>query len=226
MKLPNGYGSISKLSGNRRKPWVVRVTLGWTQDPDDGKISQQRKIIGCYETQSKARQALAAYHENPYNIAPDITFSEVYDKWSREKFDTISHSNENGYKASYAVCGDLYQMRFVDIRKSHLQGVVDTCGKNYPSLRKLKVLFSQLYRYALENDICQKDYSDFVDIVKHKEKGKVEKHKPFLESEIETLWGNKNRNDYISTVLMLLYSGVRVSELLDLKNPLFIIVIK
>mgnify|MGYP002511285495 FL=1 len=22
MKLPNGYGSITKLSGNRRKPWI------------------------------------------------------------------------------------------------------------------------------------------------------------------------------------------------------------
>lgn len=26
MKLPNGYGSISKLTGNRRKPYVVRIS--------------------------------------------------------------------------------------------------------------------------------------------------------------------------------------------------------
>lgn len=29
MRQPNGYGSIYKLSGNRRKPWCVRVTQGW-----------------------------------------------------------------------------------------------------------------------------------------------------------------------------------------------------
>ena len=33
MKLPNGYGSIYKLSGKRRKPWIVRKTVGWKIDP-------------------------------------------------------------------------------------------------------------------------------------------------------------------------------------------------
>lgn len=29
MRLPNGYGNVSKLSGNRRKPWRVRKTIGF-----------------------------------------------------------------------------------------------------------------------------------------------------------------------------------------------------
>ena len=29
MKLPNGYGNVSKLSGNRRNPWRVRKTVGF-----------------------------------------------------------------------------------------------------------------------------------------------------------------------------------------------------
>ena len=37
MQMGNGTGSIVKLSGNRRKPYAVRVTTGW----EDGK---QRKI--------------------------------------------------------------------------------------------------------------------------------------------------------------------------------------
>ena len=48
--------------------------------------------------------------------------------------------------------------------------MVDTCDKNFPTLRKLKVLFNQLYDYALKNDICNKDYSEFVDILKYKDK--------------------------------------------------------
>ena len=69
----------------------------------------------------------------------------------------------------------------------------------------------------MENDICDKDYSQFVDIAKHKER-KEEKHKPFTDAEINRLWNETERNEYISTILMLLYSGVRVSELLDLKK--------
>ena len=29
MKNPNGFGSVTKLSGRRRKPWVAKVTVGF-----------------------------------------------------------------------------------------------------------------------------------------------------------------------------------------------------
>lgn len=41
MKLPNGYGSVAKLTGNRRRPYMVRITTGFT---DDGR--QLMKILG------------------------------------------------------------------------------------------------------------------------------------------------------------------------------------
>lgn len=218
MKLPNGYGSVYKLSGNRRKPWTIRKTISWDIDENGTKLKRKYQYIGYYATREEALKALADYNSNPYDINNNITFAEVYNKWSTEKFETASHSNINGYKASYAVCNALYDMKFIDIRKTHLQGVIDSCGKNYPTLRKLKVLFNQLYKFATENDICQKDYSKFIDIVKHKEKGKEEKHKPFTEAEIQILWNNVNRNEHIQIFLMLIYSGVRISELLDLKK--------
>lgn len=46
-----------------------------------------------------------------------------------------------------------------------LQNVINTCEKNFPTLKKIKVLFNQLYDYTLKNDICNKDYSSFVDVV-------------------------------------------------------------
>ena len=47
--MPNSYGSIEKLSGNRRKPFMVRKTVGWDEN---GK--QIRKIIGYYESRTMA----------------------------------------------------------------------------------------------------------------------------------------------------------------------------
>ena len=90
---------------------------------------------------------------------------------------------------------------FKDLKLTDLQGVVDNCGKNYPTLRKLKVLFSQMYEYAMKYEICMKDYSEYVDITKFKDKNP-----------------NKENNLYAQIVLVLIYSGVRVSELLDLKR--------
>jgi len=60
MKLPNGFGNVSKLPGKRRKPWRARKTAGWT---DEGK--QQYITIGYYEKQAQAIQALSEYNANP-----------------------------------------------------------------------------------------------------------------------------------------------------------------
>ncbi len=89
--------------------------------------------------------------------AAKITFAEVYDKWSDKKFVSISQSNINGYKASYKLCENIYNMKFSDIKLSHLQNVADTSGKNYPTLRKLKVMFGQVFDYAVINEIIPKD---------------------------------------------------------------------
>lgn len=80
MKLPNGYGSISKLSGKRRRPWVVRLTDSYSVT--DGKITQSRKTLGYYETRSKALAALAEYNKKPYDIdVAGVTFAEIYELW-------------------------------------------------------------------------------------------------------------------------------------------------
>lgn len=57
MRNPNGYGSVYKLSGNRRKPWTARITLGFK--PENGHPIY--KFIGYYTTQEEAERALAEY---------------------------------------------------------------------------------------------------------------------------------------------------------------------
>ena len=47
MKLPNGYGSVVKLSGKRRKPWMVRKTTGYRIDPVKEKKVNEYIIIWC-----------------------------------------------------------------------------------------------------------------------------------------------------------------------------------
>jgi integrase len=219
MKLPNGYGSVYKLPGNRRKPWAIRITVSRSEEPD-GTTHWKYKYLGYYATQGEALIALAHYNENPYDMdANKITFAEVFEKWSSEHYPKISKSNVNGYNASYKLCGTLYGMKFNDIRKSHLQNVIDTCGKNYPTLKKLRVLFSVMYKFALENDIARKDYSMFIDISQYKDRNPNKYNRaPFSRDEIETVWKWKDTNEYISIILMLIYSGVRISELLNLKK--------
>ena len=219
MRLPNGYGSVIKLSGNRRNPYLVRKTAGWQYDKEKDKQVQKYIIIGYAPTKAEGHQMLAEYNKNPFdNESAKITFQEVFDKRSASKLPSISQSNINGYNASYKLCGTLYNKVFKEIRLADLQFVVDNCGKNYPTLRKLKVLFGQMYDYAMKNDICSKDYSEYVDISKFKSKNpnKMDRNK-FSKEDIERLWHQKD-DKYYQIVLMLIYTGVRISELLDLKK--------
>lgn len=217
--MPNGYGGVTKLSGRRRNPYLVRKTAGWHYDEVKDKQVQDYIVIGYAPTKADGLQMLAEYNKNPFDItASKITFKEIYDRWSASKFSSISESNVKGYKASYKLCKSLYNKVFKDIRLADLQYVVDNCGKNYPTLRKLKVLFGQLYDYSMMNDICNKDYSEFVDIVKYKDRNpnKMDRNK-FTKEDIKLLWKQKD-DKYYQIVLMLIYTGVRISEMLDLKK--------
>ena len=219
MKLPNNYGSVYKLSGNRRRPYIVQKTTGWEIDSDTGKVRQIKKVIGYAKTKAEGLKMLAEYNSSPYDIeASRKTFADVYEDWSRQKFPTISNSNAKAYSASYACCEKLKDKAFKDIRVQDMQEVVDTCGKNYPTLRKLKVLFSQMYSFAMQRDLCCKDYSQFVDILRYKDKNPNKRSRDRISADdIRKMWEvSENRN--VQIVLMLIYSGVRVSELLDLKK--------
>lgn len=220
MRLPNGFGNVSKLPSNRRKPYRVRVTVGWEMDEAAGINRQKFRTIRYYETKEEGLIALGNYHQTPYDMdSSKITFAEVFEKWSAEHYPKVSDSNVKGYNAAYRLCTMLYKMRFTDIRLAHLQGVIDTCGKNYPTLRKLKALFSQLYKFAMRNDLCGKDYSQHIDIKQYYDKNpNALDRKPFTKEEVQKVWNWKDSNEYMTVILMLIYSGVRIGELLDLKK--------
>lgn len=214
MRLPNGYGSISKLSGNRRNPWRVRKTDGW--ELVDGKLKQKYVNIGYFKTRSEALEFLSDYNRNPMCLKPDITFEEVYDRWSDKKFKDTSLSSINGYSASYKICEPLYKIRFADIKLSHLQHIIDNCGKNYSTLKKTKTLFSQLFDYAVANEIISKE-RHIVEYLDIGTQTKSDLHYRFTDSEIAIIKQWATKNEYIQLILMLIYSGVRPGELFALK---------
>lgn len=219
LKLPNGFGTVYKLSGKRRKPYIVRKTVGFHIDEEKDTRIQDYITIGYAVNRAEGLQMLADYNNSPFDVeSAKLTFQEVYEKWSNEKYETISKSNVHGYTAAYKLCSKIESKVFKEVKLSDLQYIVDICGKNYPTLRKLKVLFGQIYDYALKNEICNKDYSEIVDILKYKDRNpnKYDRNK-FSKDEIDKIW-TMSDNKYYQIILMLIYSGVRVSELLDLKK--------
>lgn len=216
MKLPTSYGSVYKLSGNRRKPYVARKTTGWK---DNGQPIYQ--YIGYYEKRAEALEALLNYNKDPYDLQNDkMTFADLYEKWSEVHFENISQSNINGVKASYKLCADIKDINIHDIRLSHLQAVVDNSGKNRPTLRKLKVMFGLMYDYAVKNEILKPEKRDmitYVDISKAGNPNALDR-KPFTKKEIKQLWRSADESEIFQIPLILIYTGLRIGEFFNLKK--------
>lgn len=213
MRNSNGFGSIIKLSGKRRRPYAVRVTAGWS---DEGK--QIFKYLSYHEKKTDAKKALDAYNVNPYDIdAARITFAEIYERWSKTNFETLSDSMKNSYRSAYKHCKPLYSRVFKELRKSHLQAVIDAIDA--PSMKHVtRVLFLKSYKYALENDIVDKNYAQFVTVIKNEDS---KEKAPFTREEIDILWKNVDNVDeakYVDLVLILLYTGMRIGELLNMEK--------
>ena len=219
MKLPNGYGSVFKLAGNRRKPWAVRKTVGWELNHKTKRSKPIYHFVGYYESRKEALLALAQYNENPQEWDSNlITFEDVYEKWSETHYTSIK--SPNTYKAVYTLCASLWKMKFTDIKLSHLQHIVDTSGKNRPTLLNLRNLFSLMWRYAVIHEIVTPDKRDLIKYLdlRSAKNPNTRKRKPFTKTDIQTLWKAKDTDPYISVVLILIYTGLRIGELLSLKK--------
>ena len=208
MRMPNGFGSVVNLGKNRRRPWAVRFTVAWGNDK-----KQKYKYLSYHEKRKDALAALISYNKKPFDLdRASVTFAEVFEAWAGRKFSELGKHSVRNYKSIYRKCEGLYSIPFRELKTAHLQAVVDA-NKSLAHVTLLKVLFGQLYGYALKNDLCEKDYSQFVEIPT-KEK-KVEKV-PFTSAEVSTLWKHKDE-PFVDLVLILLYTGMRISELIEMK---------
>lgn len=61
MKAPNGYGTVYKLSSNRRNPWTDRIQVGYKIN-NRGNPSADYRFLGHFKTRREAVEALAEYN--------------------------------------------------------------------------------------------------------------------------------------------------------------------
>lgn len=208
MKNPNGYGSVVKLSGNRRRPFVVRKTVGY-----DDRAYPIYEVIGYFETRKDAMLALANYNSNPYDLKlAKSTFAEVYAAWSKLEYPSMGTSLVSAHKAAYKYCRPLYGKRYSELRKYDMQACINQCGKSYATQSNIRNLLTHLDEFAYDNDIITKCYSQNLTI---KEKDVKAVRQIFTDAEVKTLWEHQGE-PCIDETLFMLYTGMRASEMLSL----------
>lgn len=207
MRNPNGYGSVVKLSGNRRRPFMVRKTKGW-----DDRGYPVYEIIGYTATREEGNILLAEYNRSPWDVEmAKITLSGLYELWKKQKAGKLGASNRKSLFSVFKYCEKLKDLPYKSIKAYQMQETIDHCGKGYSTEAAIKNLWGHLDRFALELDITARCYSSLLTSAPIPPTSRV----PFSEEEIRLLWKNQNV-PWADTVLMLIYSGWRVSEFLAL----------
>lgn len=200
-KLPNGYGSISKLSGNRRKPYVVRTSK------EGGSV-----IIGYAANREEGLSMLAAYNANPWDIdRSKITLQGLFDLWKEKKAPKLGTANRASLMSAFKHCSSLAKLPYKQIKAYQMQETIDTCGKSASTQSAIKNLWGHLDRFALELDISSSRYSELLTSAPIPETSRI----PFTVEEIARLWDHQSE-PWVDTVLIFIYSGWRISELLAL----------
>lgn len=235
MKNPNQYGSVKKLSGKRRRPYAAVITTGWIQYFDDnglpaGKPRQQRKYIGYYATRREALSALATYNaskersvyqhdkETPVNALKQAyvpTFEQLWNDVLSTRREFWSKSTTNNYISSFNRCSSIHKKRvdlitYMDLQKEMNKYMREK--KTAGVLKLYKVFFTMLFSEAVKNGYIQQSPAQYIT---YKATADNKRRKVITTETIHRIKLSNCKSRDI--VLILLYTGLRINELLKLK---------
>lgn len=196
-KRANGSGTISKLSGNRAKPWMAR---------------KNDVCIGTFATRAEAQKALERITDATITDKYNLTFSQVYETWKPIQERKVSKSQMSCYITAYNNCSELHDLQFRKIRKSHFQNVIirlEQAGKSKSMCEKMRQLFSQLSKWALAEEIVQSNHALNLETVAKQ----LSTKEVLLEADINAIQTSQNRAAPIT--LILLACGCRPNELFN-----------
>lgn len=181
---------IQKLKHATKRPYVVY------------------SVVGYFATYDEAVDAL---HQSRHSL----TLHEVYEMWLPSHAKSISNNTLNNYGSAFAHLANIHNVAMSDITYLQLQSIVDhmlSTELSYSSCKKVRTLISQLFDYAIINGWCTTNYSKFLNLGHNKP---VRPHKPFTTQAINRLW--RLESPLHDIPLILLYTGMRASELINLK---------
>lgn len=196
LKRANGTGTVYKLQGRRRRPWVAAK----------GKV-----VVGYYETKTAALEALNGLSGRSLDERYNMTFSDVFEAWKKEHYREITDAGRETYNTAYKVFAPLHEKKFRDLRTGDFQAVIDPhMDKAHSTVSKYKQLITQMSAWAIREELITTNFAKFVRLPENVKKEK----EIFSDSDIKKL--EKDGSETAKIVLMLIYTGMRIGELFEL----------
>lgn len=205
-KRGNGQGSVYK---DKTGKWVAEFVIGWDQS-ESGKLMKRRRIKKGFATKNEAIAYMPNLKQELPQQDPNVKFKDLYSKWMEGHEKKVTKSTIDCYKSAYKYFVPLYYQEVAKIRTEHLQKCIDECPHGKRTKENMKALGTSLCRYAMQLDIVDRNYAEYVYIQKEERAEKI----AFSKEQLDTMWANVGKVPNIEYVLVLCYTGMRLSEML------------
>lgn len=217
-KRANGEGTVTKLSGHRRKPYLAKIC-----HVDRATGEMKTLLLGTFSSRPEAENALYLYSTDKTKPISDMTntmptMRELFDKvFDVDSPAPLARSTVVGRRAALKYLDGIADARIGKLNGGILQDYFDEQirkKRTYYMLENCRAALIRVFDYAIKYDYAEKNYAKYIDIseaVKHHVKAK----QPFTLEERNKLW---DRHDhYMEKIcLFLIYTGIRRFELVNL----------
>lgn len=233
-KRPNGTGSIYLRKDNKRNPWAVascitgkRVYLGsfptrteairTLTDYENNPISSLNITLEQLHSEwmPVAYRKLSDSAKSNYNTSWD-KLKPLYKRKFRDLRTGELQAIIDYYDAPHHQAGVKGQLMYIDDKGKGTYKVTNKpkmCeGLKYSALHKIKCLLTNMYSYALQNDIVNKNYAQFIVLP---EKNISEKTR-FTDIQLEIVRQHIKTVPFADYIYCMCYLNFRVSEFLEL----------
>lgn len=250
-----GTGSITKLSGKRKRPYLASVTVGYTEF----EMKQIQKPLAYFKEWKHADKALDIYMLEKdakcdsgtlieyiasvegslpkKNKVTDISLNEdtfakktfrsncptFEDIWKKLLNNDLAHLTNRAmmnYRVSFNHFEKLHNRKIDTIKLADIQPYFDKLmnkGTSQSKMNNMKIVLNYIFKYACKYDYIEKNYAEYVQFRETLNEDKKKKKSPYTKEDIKNLF--KNDNDIIvQSILVMIYTGMRPSELLQLKK--------
>lgn len=202
----NGQGTVYKDS--RSGKWIAQVTVGWY----DGRRRRRQK--GGFKTKKEALEYLPRLQNRSYAAERDVTVSAIWEACTPSWFSTITHDSEQRYRTAFERLKPLWNAKLPDLIAQDWQEVIDEYDSSYDICNRMKIVCSQLYKFALAQGWTDVDMSQYIRLPKKKSS----RRDSFTREEIDRLWQSwSNGCTWTAYILIMIYTGMRPGELQQMK---------
>ena len=204
-KRGNSQGTVYK---DKNGTWIADYTIGW--DDVDGVLKRRRRKKRGFATKNEALAYLPNLMQNLPQQDMNVKFKDLYKKWMDRHEEKVTKSTINCYKSAYKYFSSLYYVEIAKIRTEHMQKCIDGCPHGKRTKENMKALGTSLWDYAMQLDIVDRNYAKYLYIKKEETAEKT----AFSKEQLDLMWENVDRVPNLRYVLLLCYTGMRLSEML------------